>query len=488
MKKMWLVCLAMVLLVLFATTFVAGQDKFKAEAPKVTYLKTLGHYSLISGGSGTAEKARVNFRASAQFIVKKLAEVSPQGEVGKELAIQLFDTDVLDRAVFYDRPVKKGEIFPWMIYRGGLHIQNVMWIGDDPMQTFAFKVRMGDKEYEFAVPKACGNVCLLEIKDADSFVSSVKPESEKIVPKRSAPLVLEEPEPVRDFSWIHTECQPNLKLKFGYTPGQIDVLGPDFVLNDQRMLQNYLPLPSYFYFCEDDDSGWLYSPERYLNYIPGDRLWLTKSRMASVKQSGKAFTAGLELRLWKNLWLSADYFQSRKTRLNIQENLEDLEVKMLEYLGYYPISSTYVHYLKFGRRIINHRASITGFSRELDLTLKWLLETGRISISPVIGVACRQFSQERKEDYFISFLYPWKDKVVSLSEVHGEDKFRHYDYIVVAGLSGELRVLKPLALAVDVWYRKFPDQAAHFQSLFNGTDWSFHSNPWRVTASLKLVI
>ncbi|MDP2856125.1 MAG: hypothetical protein Q8N90_03350 [bacterium] len=441
-------------------------------------------------GRAPLSKSVLDAETARQAIKDEIEEIRKLQ--GDEFILDL--ADQVDRIVFREENILVGERMEWMLFRDKAkrvrNIKNVEWSGEEPFKAFGFEIVHAGKFYHMFVAQKCGNISLCYTRGpAQHFTFESKAlESKKDIPvpaKLALSPVAPAPAPIPVLTKRHYD---NLKLKFGYAQDQIDILGPDFKLNEQSTLQSYLPLPSYFYFCENDDSGWLYSPYQYLDYIPGDRLWLKNSRVASVRQSGMAFTAGLELRLWKNLWFSADYFQARKTRLDIQENLEDLEVKRLDYLGYYPISSTYVYYFKFGRQIIDYQTSITGFSRELDLTLKWLLETGRVSVSPVIGIACRQFVQERKEDYFISFLYPWKGEVVSLSEVHGEDKFQHYDHTVVAGLAGELRVLKPIALGVDVWYRKFPNQAVHFQSLFIGTDWSFHSNPWRVTASLKLVI
>ncbi len=395
--------------------------------------------------------------------------------------------DQLDQATFNEENILVGEWMQWMLFRDKAkrvrNIKQVEWAGDAPFKAFGFEIAHAGKFYHLIVAEKCGNIALYYTRGpAQSYNLPEVPLPAKanIPPAISVPA----PAPIPPVAIKHHD---NFKLKFGYVKDELAVLGPEFKLNEERTLRSYMPVSSYFYVCPNDDSGWLYSTERSLDFGRGSRLWLNKSRLGSVSQSGRSFNLGLELRLWKNLWFSADYFQSRKTKMDFQETLEDLELKMVDYLGYYPISNTHVHYLKFCRRIINHEASVTATTREVNLTLKWLLQAGPFSLAPVVGVSARELNQEIKDDYYISFLYPWQDKVVSLSEVHGKDKLRRYDYTVVAGLSGELRILKPVAVGVDVWYRKFSDHSSHFDSLFGG-DWEVHSNPWRVTVSLKLVI
>lgn len=459
----------LVLLVLACSLAFAVQGTVK--------LKVLGRAPLSKQPVLDAETARQSIKDNIEGI-RNLQD--------DEFVLDL--ADQLDQATFNEENILVGEWMEWMLFRDKAkrvrNIKKVEWAGEAPFKAFGFEIAHAGKFYHLIVAQKCGNIALYYVRGPAQHFDLPKKE-EVPVPAKTILKAVSIPTSTPVSAVKHHF--DNFKLKIGYLQDQLTNSGPEFKLNEERTLRGYLPLPSYFYFCEDDDSGWLYSTERYLSQAQGDRLWLQKNRVGSISQSGKSFNLGLEFRLWKNLWVSADYYQSRKMKLDVQENLEDLEVKMLEYLGYYPISNTYVHYIKFGRRTINHQTSLSAMSREVNLMLKWSLEAGRFSLAPAIGISGRQLSQDRKEDYYISFLYPWKDKVVSLSEVHGQDKFRRYDYTVVAGISGEIRILKPVALGVDVRYRKFPDQPAHLQSLFGG-DWKINSSPWRVTVSLKLVI
>lgn len=458
----------LVLLVLAFSLVFAAQGTVK--------LKVLGRAPLSKQPVLDAETARQSIKDNIEEIRKLQND---------EFILDL--ADQLDQAAFNEENILVGEWMEWMLFRDKAkrvrNIKKVEWAGEAPFKAFGFEIVHAGKFYHLIVAQKCGNIALYYVRGPAQHFDFPKKEEvpAKAAVSKAVSIPTSTPVPAAKH---HSD---NFKLKIGYLQDQLTTSGPEFKLNEERTLRSYLPLPSYFYFCEDDDSGWLYSTERYLGQAQGDRLWLQKNRVGSISQSGKSFNLGLEFRLWKNLWVSADYYQSRKMKLDVQENLEDLEVKMLEYLGYYPISNTYVHYLKFGRRTINHQTSLSAMSREVNLMLKWSLEAGRFSLAPAIGISGRQLSQDRKEDYYISFLYPWKDKVVSLSEVHGQDKFRRYDYTVVAGISGEIRILKPVAVGVDAWYRKFPGQSAHLKSLFNG-DWKVNSSPWRVTVSLKLVI
>ena len=439
----------------------------------------------VLGGAPFSKQPVPNVEAARQFVKDNIEDVRVRQ--GDDFFLDL--AGQVDRVVFHEENVLVGDRLIWMLFRNKAkqvrYIEDVEWAGEAPFKAFGFDIAHAGQFYHMVVPQFCGNISLAYIRGPVQHFDLPKKE-EALAPTKPA-LSIPVPTSVSASPPASAKHRDNFKIKIGYLQDQLTTSGPEFKLNEERTLRSYLPLPSYFYFCEDDDSGWLYSTERYLNQVQGDRLWLQKNRVGSISYSGRSFNLGLEFRLWKNLWVSADYFQSRKMKMDVQETMEDLEVKRLDYLGYYPISSTYVHYLKFGRRVINHQASITAINREVNLMLKWSLKAGRFSLAPAIGISGRQLSQDRKEDYYISFLYPWKDKVVSLSEVHGQDKFRRYDYTVVAGISGEIRILKPVAVGVDAWYRKFPDQSAHLKSLFDG-DWKVNSNPWRVTASLKLVI
>lgn len=465
-------------------------------APGTIKLKVLGRAPL--------SKPVLQAEAARQAIKDNIEEIRKLQ--GDEFILDL--ADQMDKLVFREESIAVGERMEWMLFRDSAkrvrNIKNVEWAGEAPFKAFGFEAVHAGKIYHLFVVQKCGNIVLYHIRQSPPpIIPALKnPEPEKTsvsVPAEPvSPAATPTPIPVPA-----KRRHDNFKLKFGYAPNQIDVLGPDFNLNEERTLQDYLPASSYFYSCENDDAGWLYTLERYLNFVQGDRFWLKKGGTASLRQFGLAFTGGLEFRLWKSLWVSTDYFQSRKIQLGIQETFKDMGVEQLEYLGYYPSSETYVHYMKLSQRIVDHQATVTAFSRELDLTLKWVLQTGRVSLAPFVGIACQQFVQEQKDDTLISLLQHHyggetsssqihssccPGETTTSSETHSQGKFRHYDYSVVAGISGELRLLGPVALGADVSYRKFPDQAMHFQSQFDGRNWSFRPDSLRVAVSLKLVI
>jgi len=72
----------------------------------------------------------------------------------------------------------------WMLFRSQGKVKavhNLEWAGEEPLAVLSFAVEKGNKHYEFVMPKTCGNISLLDVKQVvpgpvgDLERASVKP-------------------------------------------------------------------------------------------------------------------------------------------------------------------------------------------------------------------------------------------------------------------------------------------------------------------------
>jgi hypothetical protein len=74
----------------------------------------------------------------------------------------------LGSAAFVEKAIPVGDRFPWMLFRvrGQVKVwEDVEWAGKAPLDVFSFHVVKGDKDYEFVIPKPCGNIALYKVTD-----------------------------------------------------------------------------------------------------------------------------------------------------------------------------------------------------------------------------------------------------------------------------------------------------------------------------------
>ncbi len=124
------------------------------------------------------------------------------------LMAQIENTEM--RTVFYE----KGTEFIWMFFRkngdGPLRIDNIVkWEGEDVIEAYEFDITHEGMIYTFAVPKVCGNLALLAIKEvpppAEEPVAVVA--AEEVITEPEAvpepePAVVAEVEVVEPFKWV----------------------------------------------------------------------------------------------------------------------------------------------------------------------------------------------------------------------------------------------------------------------------------------------
>lgn len=75
----------------------------------------------------------------------------------------------LNSATFTEKSVPVGTVFPWMLFRSNGKVKVVKdleWAGKAPLDVYSFTVNKDYKNYEFVMPRPCGNVALLNVTEA----------------------------------------------------------------------------------------------------------------------------------------------------------------------------------------------------------------------------------------------------------------------------------------------------------------------------------
>jgi hypothetical protein len=87
--------------------------------------------------------------------------------------IYLAFLDQLKVGTFTDKAIPAGEKFYWMLFRvkGKVRVwEDVEWAGKKPLEVFSLTVAKDEKNYEFVIPKPCGNIALYKISEAKKVV------------------------------------------------------------------------------------------------------------------------------------------------------------------------------------------------------------------------------------------------------------------------------------------------------------------------------
>jgi hypothetical protein len=84
-----------------------------------------------------------------------------------ELAVPFIDQ--IRQLNFEEKTLPVGEKMMWMLFRSGKSVKvvhDLEWAGNGPLDVYSFAVTKGDKRYEFIMPRACGNISLVNVEAA----------------------------------------------------------------------------------------------------------------------------------------------------------------------------------------------------------------------------------------------------------------------------------------------------------------------------------
>ena len=130
---------------------------------ETTKLKQIGRYTLV----------RIKGEVPTEEVMKILVDkYSGDIKYGFDTVgygdIFLPFLDQIKAASFEDAELPIGQKFMWMLFRsrGKVKVaEDLEWAGKAPLPVFKFKVKKGFKHYTFIIPKPCGNIALIDVKE-----------------------------------------------------------------------------------------------------------------------------------------------------------------------------------------------------------------------------------------------------------------------------------------------------------------------------------
>jgi hypothetical protein len=153
MKHRKFIFFAIALLIMFSITSFAETKKLKRIG--------VNTFAKVRGNIPTAEVMKTIAEKYAGDIKYGFDQVG-MGDV------YLPFIDQLKTAAFTEKSLAVGERFPWMLFRIGGKVkvwEDVEWAGQKPLDVFALNVAKDDKNYEFFIPKPCGNIALYKVTE-----------------------------------------------------------------------------------------------------------------------------------------------------------------------------------------------------------------------------------------------------------------------------------------------------------------------------------
>jgi hypothetical protein len=153
MKNKFFLILVIGILVLFTVNTFA----------ETTKLKQIGRYTLvrIKGEVPTAEVMKI-------LVDKYAGDIKYGFDTAGYGDVFLPFMDQVKTASFEDAELPIGQKFMWMLFRsrGKVKVaEDLEWAGKEPLPVFMFKVQKGFKHYSFIIPKPCGNIALVDVKE-----------------------------------------------------------------------------------------------------------------------------------------------------------------------------------------------------------------------------------------------------------------------------------------------------------------------------------
>lgn len=125
---------------------------------QTTKLRRIGLYTFatVKGQEPTPAMLKGLFDAHAADI-KAGFELAGNAELYEPFMEQM------KTAEWKDTTLPVGETFPWMLFKSRDQVKvarNIEWAGKDPLPVFIVPVKKDWKQYDFIIPKGCGNIAL----------------------------------------------------------------------------------------------------------------------------------------------------------------------------------------------------------------------------------------------------------------------------------------------------------------------------------------
>lgn len=403
-----------VFLVLLLATAAVGQEielKELGRAPLSPYLQSSQEVKNLLG--------RVNEE------VGKALEWFPGGALAESVYAALYEQlpqlkmDVVD--------IHPNQKMVWMMYSKGRLLKSVVWKGNEPFQAYRFQLQVEGKLFTFIVPLRCGNIALLEMREAPAPVPTPQPPApQPPVSASQPPAPVPQPKPVlpppvSTHSVVTHPWSPSIKIKLGGGWAGITVPSPVDFSSSRFDFFSLIPADCSVFYCEDGVAMWYYSPRNSTPFTVGQSIPLWRHEVVEV-QKGKNFPfyVGVEIEFVRNIFLTGSFFQLGKYSLFQYEGRESMAVDEVRFLGQYSSSSsgsgtttcppTYVYYVGVHRDwnelLVRENIRIQEWSAGISYQLK---VAKKIFVIPAAGVTWQVRRGTRVTDTTTSKWYPFKE-------------------------------------------------------------------------------
>ena len=88
----------------------------------------------------------------------------------------------IKQSAFQEKELAVGDNIAWMLFRSQGKVKAVRdleWAGEGSLPVFSFSIEKGNMHYEFIMPKTCGNISLLGVKEAGPGAGELEPSPEE---------------------------------------------------------------------------------------------------------------------------------------------------------------------------------------------------------------------------------------------------------------------------------------------------------------------
>lgn len=137
--------------------------------------------------------------------------------------------DQIKQSAFQEKDLAVGDNIAWMLFRSQGKVKAVHdleWAGEEPLSVLSFSVQKENKRYEFIMPKTCGNISLLGVKEAGPGVAGDLERSAEEMAREQERELGEEEEYEIEKAKIYQEIYPLLS--------ETDLYCSFFVMDDDE--------------------------------------------------------------------------------------------------------------------------------------------------------------------------------------------------------------------------------------------------------------
>lgn len=389
-----------------------------------TELKSLGRAPLAAYLNNEAELRSVLKKYNEE--IGKALDYFPSGSLGEEVYLKLYEN--IDDITVWQEKIPVGTKMFWMIYKGGGLLKNVQWVGNYPIDAFVFKIEAGGKIFKFAAPLRCGNVSLLEMKEApmisESYLIQKAKEPQPRLEQNKPSQYYQKSEREEESHIFSTpELKPvekktlfsNWKIKVGVGWDKMGTTSMEKINEKKKDFASLIPRGNEFIYCQDGTAGWLYTPGgKSSPFTTGQKIDLLRQiNNFTSQQSGIPVFAAIERRLFDNLYIGINYFRNGDFNIQYEEKSENIFIIENRFLGNYEADNVDVYYVSLDRHreesTINKNIAIDEFSAEAKYEIPFY---ENFSILPLVGISCQLTEENIKTDKEITQLYPFKEEAI----------------------------------------------------------------------------